>query len=730
MLLVSNPNGYLITPNQPSFYAYSGQDNRMLPADPRTLGSTVTEGGTNFAIWSNAADAVELCLFNEVNGKMVETRFAMSHRNGPIWHGYLAGVRPGQRYGYRVYGPWLPEHGVRFNAAKLLLDPYAHAITGELEYCPEIYGHVAVDEIGNGDLNQRDARDSAGKVPYSVVTDAGVREINRPLVPWAKTVIYEAHVKGLTAFNNEIPEHERGTYRALGHPSTIAHLKSIGITALELLPIAQSMTEPSIFGRGRKNHWGYNSLLFTAPHREYAATANPISELQWAVDQLHNAGIEVILDVVYNHTAEGGVGGPTLSYKGIDNHGYYRQDSNGNYVDVTGCGNTFAASKPHNVRQIVDSLRWWIEVVGIDGFRFDLTTALYTSNSAFNSSLMAAIGADSVLRNFKMIAEPWDISRYSLGDFPHPWREWNDAYRDSVRQFWLGDLARGYGEGVSDIASSISGSSRIFHYRGPTSSINFVAAHDGFTIHDMVTYSHKHNEANLEDNKDGSDSNRSWNVGHEGETHDARIIEIRHRLKKSLLATLMLSSGVPMINMGDEVSRSQRGSNNGYSLPIDHALDGVESYGGGWALPWQLNEMQADTLAAMQALSQIRETYLADVASEFFTGALDKGTNRKDIAWFSLGGNEMSDDHWRDEEKRSITVFVEADPNKGLLLMLNSSAEETTFTLPDSSWGETFRCIFDASKNTVNYEPVIAAPSAKVQVPEHTVLVWLVSRTR
>jgi glycogen operon protein len=329
-----------------------------------------------------------------------------------------------------------------------------------------------------------------------------------------------------------------------------------------------------------------------------------------------------------------------------------------------------------------------------------------------------------------MIAEPWDISRYSLGDFPHPWREWNDAYRDSVRQFWLGDLARGYGEGVSDIASSISGSSRIFHYRGPTSSINFVAAHDGFTIHDMVTYSQKHNEANLEDNKDGNDSNRSWNVGHEGETHDAQVNEIRHRLKKSLLATLMLSSGVPMLNMGDEVSRTQNGSNNGYSLPINHALDGAESYGGGWALPWQLNQMQADTLAAVQSLSKIRETYLADVASEFFTGALDKGTNRKDIAWFSLGGNEMSDDHWRDEEKRSITVFVEADPTKGLLLMLNSSAEETTFALPDNSWGETFRCIFDASQETSSYEPVIAAPSAKVQVPSHSVLVWLVSRTR
>jgi glycogen operon protein len=342
---------------------------------------------------------------------------------------------------------------------------------------------------------------------------------------------------------------------------------------------------------------------------------------------------------------------------------------------------------------------------------------------------MAAIGADSVLRNFKMIAEPWDVSRYSLGDFPHPWREWNDAYRDSVRQFWLGDLARGYGEGVSDIASSISGSSQIFHYRGPTSSINFVAAHDGFTVHDLVTYNNKHNETNLEENKDGSDSNRSWNVGHEGETSDADINQIRSRIKKSLLATLMLSSGVPMLNMGDEVNRTQLGSNNGYSLPINHTSDNEESFYGGWALPWELSAEQSDTLAAVQALAQIRETYLADVASEFYTGAIDKGTNRKDIAWFSLGGNEMTDNHWRDEEKRSITVFVEADLKKGLLLMLNSSPEVTTFTLPDSSWGETFRCIFDASQQVSTYEPVIAAPSSAVEVPGHSVLVWLVSRT-
>ena len=702
----------------------------MLPADPRTLGATVTEGGTNFALWSNAADAVELCLFNEVNGTLVETRFAMSHRNGPIWHGYLAGVRPGQRYGYRVYGPWQPENGVRFNAAKLLLDPYTHALDGELFYTPEIYGHVATDAIGTGDLTLRDDRDSAGKVPYSVVTHHGARTIHRPLVPWAKTIIYEAHVQGLTAKNPAIPTQERGTYKALGHPSTIAHLKSLGITAIELLPIAASVTEPIIFTRGRKNYWGYNSLAFSAPNSSYASTSDPITELQWAVDQLHEAGIEIILDVVYNHTAEGGVGGPTLSYKGIDNKAYYRQDAQGNYEDVTGCGNTFAASNPHSVRHIIDSLRWWTEVIGVDGFRFDLATALYTSNSAFNSSLMSAIEADSVLRNLKMIAEPWDISRYSLGDFPHPWREWNDAYRDSVRQFWLGDLARDYGEGVSDIANSISGSSSIFYYRGPTSSINFITAHDGFTLHDMVTYNAKHNEANKENNADGSDSNRSWNVGIEGETEDLGVATIRHWVKKSMLATLMLSSGVPMLTMGDEVNRSQVGSNNAYSLPIELTEENAESFNGGWALPWELDEKAKDMLATVQELAKIRETYLADVASEFFTGIVDQGTKRKDIAWFSLGGHEMSDDHWQDEEKRSITVFVEADATRGLLLLMNSSKVETEFTLPDNTWGEAYRCIFDASHDVASYQPEIAAPQAKITVAQHSAQVWLVTRTR
>ena len=704
----------------------------MHPADPRTLGATLTEGGCNFAIWTNAADAVELCLFNEVNGKLIETRFALAHRNGPIWHGYLSGVKAGQLYGYRVYGQWEPQYGARFNPAKLLIDPYTHRLEGELQYVPEIYSHISTDGVGTGDTNSRDDRDSAGLLPFSVVTEHHVREIRRPLTSWNSTVIYEAHVQGLTAKNTRIPEAERGTYKALGHESTIAHLQHLGITALELLPIHSYLTEPTIWHRGRKNHWGYNTIAFSAPHGEYAATDDPISELQEAIDRLHVAGIEVYLDVVYNHTAEGGIGGPTLSFKGIDNKAWYRQDSKGNYIDVTGCGNTLSASNPQAVRHIIDSLRWWVEVIGVDGFRFDLADALFTSKSAYNSSLLSAIQSDSVLRNFKMIVEPWDISRYSLGDFPHPYREWNDHYRDSVRQFWLADLARGYGTGVSDLASGISGSSDIFYYRGPTSSINFITAHDGFTLADLVTYSAKRNHPNQEDNRDGANENRSWNLGVEGPTDDPTINAHRHSLKKSLLATLMLSAGVPMISMGDEISRSQNGSNNSYSLPLHGSInmrDGEENFMGGWANKWDLDDDELDLREAVSELARIRKTYLADIAAKFFTGRIDLGTQRKDIAWFRLGGREMKDEHWGDGEKRSLTVFIDAGPDRGLLLLLNSSAEETLFTLPDSKWGSSYRRIFDASSRVTLHEPQIQMPDAKVSVAPHCAQVWLVTRS-
>ena len=703
----------------------------MKPADPRYLGATLTEGGANFAIWAAAADAVEVCLFNEVNGKLLETRFALSHRDGPIFHGYLAGVRAGQRYGFRIYGPWAPEQGWRFNPNKLLLDPYAHQVTGELSYVPEIYGHQALTASGEGEITIQDTRDSAPFVPLSVVTSHQHNHIQRPNTPWAKTIIYEAHLRGLTALNPEIPEAERGTYKALGHPATVNYLRELGITAIELLPLHSFLTEPAIYLRGRQNHWGYNALAFSAPHEKYAATDDPISELQEAVRNLHEAGIEVILDVVYNHTAEGGAGGPTLSFRGIDNKTFYRRVKGDVLDDVTGCGNTVDARRPFVMRMIMDSLHWWAEVIGVDGFRFDLATALARHDFGIDTqgSLFAAIAGDPILRERKLIAEPWDIAGYAMGDFPHPWREWNDHYRDSLRQFWLGNPARGYSEGVGDIASRLSGSHDVFYFRGPTSSINFITAHDGFTLNDLVTYSTKHNEANQEDNRDGTEANRSWNCGVEGPTHDREINELRLRLQKSLLASLILSSGIPMLTMGDELSRTQLGSNNAFSLPLAGDLSSPSAFGGGWALNWRPDARERDLLETTKELIAIRKSYLVDVAKEFFTGELDLGTNRKDLAWFRRNGDEMNDEFWHQRDRNTLSMLVEASANQALLVIFNGSSEPNTFTFPPEKWGDHYRSIFSAESESSAFEPRLAAPGDTTILRPHSAQVWLANRS-
>ena len=702
----------------------------MRPADPRTLGAVVTPEGTNFSIWAPAADAVELCLFNEVDGELTETRFALAHRDGPIWHGYLAGVRVGTRYGYRIYGPWRPDQGWRFNPNKLLIDPYAHLLSGELINVPEIFGHQSLDALGNGDLQIQDQRDSAPFVPLSVVTENHRREISRPNTPWNKTIIYEAHVKGLTFRNLEIPEDERGTYRALSHPTVIAHLKALGVTAVELLPIHHFLSETSVRSRGRINHWGYNPIAFSAPHRDYAATQNPIKELQDSIDLLHDAGIEVILDVVYNHTAEEGKSGPTLSFRGIDNKTFYRHLVDDQYEDVTGCGNTIDTRRPFVTRLIIDSLHWWSEVIGVDGFRFDLTTALARNGHIDpHGALVSAISADPILRERKLIAEPWDVAGYALGDFPHPWREWNDAYRDAVRQFWLADSARGHSNGVSDLASRIAGSNDIFYFRGPTSSINFITAHDGFTLDDLVSYQEKHNEINQEGNNDGSNQNRSWNVGVEGPTDNQEINSIRSTLKKSLLATLMISSGVPMLTMGDEVGRSQSGSNNAYSLDPKREWDSLENFNGGWALNWESLRNQSDLLETLQALAQIRSKHMSQVIDEFFTGTLDLGTKRKDLAWFNKDGLEMGAHTWQDNSSRHLAFLIDASHKQGLFVILNSSVEAVELTLPNQTWGDSFRTVFDSARKIAELEPQLCKASDKVDVAPFSVQIWLVNRT-
>ena len=702
----------------------------MQPADKRYLGAGLTEEGCNFAIWAAAADAVELCLFDDVNGKTIETRYALGHRDGPIFHGYLKGIKAGQRYGYRVYGPWDPEHGWRFNPNKLLIDPYAHRLTGEMQYVPEIYGHVATDSLGNGDISIKDERDSAGFLPYSVVSHIQVPRINRLNTPWRETVIYEAHVKGLTQFNEAISEKERGTFKALGHESTIHYLRDLGVTALELLPIHAFESEPFIHSRGRVNHWGYNAIAFSAPHNPYAATDDPISELQEAVAKLHDAGIEVILDVVYNHTAEGGPGGPTLSLRGIDSKAFYRRSSGDNYIDYTGCGNTVDVRRPFVHRMVIDSLYFWSEVIGVDGFRFDLATALARTDQGIqtNTALMMAITSDPRLRDRKLIAEPWDIGGYALGDFHHPWREWNDHYRDSMRQFWLVNPSRKFSEGVGDVASRLSGSHDIFYYRGPTSSINFLTAHDGFTLRDLVSYNSKHNEPNVEDNRDGSDANRSWNLGVEGPTEDPAINTLRMRLQKSMLATLLLSAGVPMLTMGDEVSRSQSGSNNAYSLPREGDLKGASAFHGGWALNWETSDEEEEIFETTKLLISLRKKYLSHVTKEFFTGEMDLGTNRKDLAWFRRNGDEMTAEDWQDTGRDHLAMLVEASIGQALFVVLNADWESESFILPSAKWGNSFRCIFDSSATIADFQPRIEAPGALTTLNPHTAQIWLVNR--
>jgi glycogen operon protein len=701
------------------------------PANPHILGNRPTEGGTDFALWAPAADAVELCLFDERDGRWVETKFSLAHREGPIWHGYLAGIRAGQRYGYRVYGPWRPEQGWRFNPAKVLIDPYAHLLDGDLVYAPEIFGHHSLDALGSGDHQIRDERNSLGFVPLSVVTSHAPRIINRPHTPWKRTFIYEAHVLGLTAGNPDIPPHERGTYKALSNPSTIEYLSRLGVTALELLPIHHFVTEIHTHARGRENYWGYNPLAFSAPHRRYAATADPIAELQESIDALHNAGIEVILDVVYNHTAEEGRQGPTLSFRGIDNKTFYRHATDDVYEDVTGCGNTIDSRRPFVTRMIIDSLHWWSQIIGVDGFRFDLTTAISRRDKEIDTygPLISAICADPILRDRKLIAEPWDVAGYALGDFPHPWREWNDAYRDATRQFWLGDSARGHSNGVSDLASRIAGSHDIFYFRGPTSSINFVTAHDGFTLNDLVSYNQKHNEANAEDNRDGSDGNRSWNVGVEGPTDNPEINQLRTQLKKSILATLMLSSGVPMISMGDEVSRSQQGSNNAYSLSPNSSDDSYENFGGGWKLSWDRDENQEDLVETVAALARIRSAYMVDAAEQFFTGEVDQGTKRKDLAWFGRDGLEMTSHNWQDSSIRHLAFSVDATHNQGLFIILNSDSSDYEFTLPNQTWGNSFRAVFDSTERVEDFNPSLKKPSEPILVKTMSLQVWLINRS-
>jgi len=667
------------------------------------LGATVEAGGTTFAVHSGG-EAVELCLFDESGD---ETRVPLTDRTNGIWHGHLPGVGAGQRYGFRVRGPWDPWHGHRYNAAKLLLDPYARAVEGTLVADDAVLGHRA-----GHDETERDDTDSAPFVPRSVVVDDRFDwgDDRRPEVPWARTVVYEAHVRGLTRTHPDVPPELRGTYAGLAHPAVLAHLLDLGVTTVELLPVQQSVPELALLRRGRTNYWGYNTVGFFAPHAAYAATGSrgeQVAEFKAMVRALHTAGLEVLLDVVYNHTAEGGVDGPTLAWRGLDNRAAYRLRQGRLYTDVTGCGNTLDLRHPATLRMVTDSLRYWLQEMHVDGFRFDLAPALARGTDAFESAgtFLSVVAQDPVLARAKLVAEPWDVGPggYQLGHFPAGWAEWNDRYRDAVREAWLGDNARHQGSGLRDLAYRISGSSDVFEDgggRGPLASVNFVTAHDGFTLHDLVTYEQKRNEANGEHNRDGSGHNRGWNCGAEGPTDDVAVLAVRRRMLRNLLATLLTSTGVPMLTAGDETGRTQRGNNNGYCLDDESTwVDWSWRHGpdGAW---------RRDLLAWTRALVALRAEHPVLRQGDFFDGRPVHEDGRKDLAWFAPDGHEMADVGWFDHDRRVLGLYlsgVDLPRDRGgraptsLLVLLNTGPAPSSFVLPAVPWATTYVALLDTT---------------------------------
>ena len=679
------------------------------PGSPSPLGATADDEGTNFAMWTDAGDvaAVEVCLFDD-NG--AETRYRLAERTYHVWHGYLPGVKPGQRYGFRVHGPWDPLRGARFNPAKLLLDPYARAIEGELAYQPAIYGHVqtAAAAAASGDDTAIDTRDSAAFVPKSVVVDGAFDwgHDAPPGTPWSDTSIYELHVAGFTKAHPRVPQDLRGTYAGLAHPAAIAHLVELGVTAVELLPVHHFVSEPRLVAAGLTNYWGYNSVGYFAPHAGYAAAGQPVSEFKSMVKALHAAGLEVILDVVYNHTAEGDELGPTLGFRGLDNAAYYRlRDGGRRYTDYTGCGNTLDVRQPRVLQMVMDSLRYWVQEMHVDGFRFDLAAALARSMHDVDmlGGFLTTIEQDPVLSRVKLIAEPWDVGEggYQVGEFPPLWSEWNDKYRDVVRDFWCG--ADG---GVRELGYRLSGSSDLYSDDGrrPFASINFVAAHDGFTLRDLVSYDRKHNEANGEQGRDGTDANHSCNHGVEGETNDPAVLAARRRTMRSLLTTVLLSTGVPMLAAGDEMGRTQGGNNNAY------CLDSPVSW-----LDWTLDPWQQDQLAWTRALLNLRRQHPVFRHRHFLEGRPAYAGGPKDLAWFTADGRELVDSDWFSPATESLGMYLSGDglrarnrrgqrvKDDSFMLVVHGGRQAIDFTLPGPPWARSWQVLLDSS--------VDAAPS-------------------
>ena len=686
------------------------------PGRPYPLGATWDGEGVNFAIFSEHADAVELCLFDSA-GRRELHRVRLKEQTDQVWHCYLPEARPGLIYGYRVYGPYEPNKGHRFNPQKLVLDPYAKQIVGELKWSDAHFGY----RVGhrNADLSM-DRRDSApGMLKSMVVDSAFTWGIDRPpRTPWHKSIIYEMHVRGFTIRHPRVPESLRGTYAGLATSPVIDHLLKLGVTAVELMPVHYFIDDRQLIERGLRNYWGYNTIGFFAPMSRYLAT-NSINEFKTMVKILHTAGIEVILDVVYNHTAEGNQLGPTLSFRGIDNSVYYRipPDNPRYYTDYTGTGNTLNMRHPRVLQLIMDSLRYWVLEMHVDGFRFDLAATLARELHEVDrlGAFLDIMHQDPILSQVKLIAEPWDLGEggYQVGKFPVGWAEWNDRYRDAIRSYVKGD-----GGQIGELAYRVTGSSDLYARSGrrPYASINFVTAHDGFTLTDLVSYDHKHNEANGEENRDGTDNNRSWNCGAEGPTDDPAINALRRKQKRNFLAILLLSQGVPMLLAGDALARTQQGNNNAYCQ--DNEIS--------W-LDWENVDAETELTAFVKKLIFLRQNHPVFRRRNFFQGRAIKGVGVKDILWLRPDGREMTDDEWNQEHARTLGVFLSGSSvdeidergqlitDENFVLLMNAHHEEVPFCLPTVASSMTWMTLLDTSCESArspgtSYEPMAQYP--------------------
>jgi glycogen operon protein len=702
----------------------------VLPGRPFPLGATYDGSGVNFAVFSEHAKRVEVCLFDPDNPSKETRRFPLLETTHHVWHGYVPGLTPGALYGLRAHGPYEPKKGLRFNPHKLLVDPYARALAGQVNHAAPLHAYKEKEGDKEADL-VIDTADSAPGVPRAVVlADAFDWEGDTPpAVPWNRSFIYELHVKGFTKLHPRVPEAQRGTYAGLAHPAVIEHLHKLGVTAVELLPIHALVDEPFLTRKGLTNYWGYNSLGYFAPEARYSSSGDrggQVREFKQMVKALHRAGIEVLLDVVYNHTCEGNHLGPTLSFKGLDNQAYYRltEKDPRYYLDVTGCGNSWNATHPYALKLVLDSLRYWVQEMHVDGFRFDLATTLGRDRHGYDTraAFFQMVHQDPVLSRVKLIAEPWDVGDfgYQVGNFPILWSEWNGKYRDTIRRYWKGDDRQ-----AAEIGYRLTGSSDLFALSGrkPTASVNFVTAHDGFTLHDLVTYNEKHNEANLEENRDGANDNYSWNCGVEGETDDPKVNALRETQKRNFLATLFLSQGVPMMVAGDEMGRTQKGNNNAYCQ--DNPLSWVH---------WTLNDAQRELLEFTARMSKLRREQPVLTKRRFFRGAHIWDSELKDLAWFRPDGKEMKKEDWEKPYVRSLGFLLGGDAiatpdDEGnrivgdtLLVLMNAHHEPLEFLLPAMEWGADWELLVDTAALGESLRTHTAA-GGKVQVQGRSLVV-------